>query len=377
MNFQVRLFLTAVAAAALALVIAGAVFTTSMRRQTDERIEQTLIAEARLAAELLSAASGGQAGALATAADIDREADRIGALVGARVTFIAADGRVFGDSSEPLDAVATMENHATRPEILEAARSGLGRARRYSETVRIDMLYVAVPVKHPVIAFARVALPLSDVRDQLRTVLTATLVALGFALAGSAAIAYLLTLGLGRRVQAIAAVAGRYRQGDLRPSGLDFGDDELGRVARTLDESVQSLADRIADLARDRGRTDAILTGMIEGVIVVDPQGRVQLVNDAARQMLKLDDSPMGRPYVETIRHPSIAELVAAALGGRASASVQLTPPRDATRTIMARAAPNAPHGAVLVLHDITDLKRADQIRRDFVANVPTSSGRR
>lgn len=366
MNFQVRLFLTAVASAVLALVIAGAIFVTSVRRQTDERIEQTLVAEARMAAELLGAASG----ALSTTADIDSEADRVGALVGARVTFIAADGRVLGDSSEPLDVVATMENHATRPEVVEAARSGLGRARRYSETVRIDMLYVAVPVDHPAIRFVRVALPLSDVRDQLRTVLTATFAALGFALAGSAAIAYVLTRRLGRRVRAIAKVAGRYHQGDLRPSGLDFGDDELGFVARTLDESVQGLAARIADLARDRGRTDAILTGMIEGVIVVDPQGRVQLVNEAARQMLKLGDSPMGRPYVETLRHPAIADLLAAALGGRASASVQLSPPRDAARTFMARAAPNAPHGAVLVLHDITDLKRADQIRRDFVANV-------
>jgi len=370
MNFQIRLFLTAVSAVALALLIAGVVFATSMRRQTDERIEQTLVAEARLAAELLGEAAGGQAGALAAAADIDREADRVGSLVGARVTFIAADGRVLGDSSEPLGALAAMDNHATRPEILEAGRSGLGRTRRYSDTVRMAMLYVAVPVKHPVIAFARVALPLTDVREQLRTVLTATLAALGFALAGSAAIAYLLTRRLGRRVRAIAAVAERYRQGDLTPSGLDFGDDELGRVARALDESVRSLAARIADLARDRGRTDAILAGMIEGVIVVDPQGRVQLVNEAARQMLRLDDWPMGRPYVEAIRHPAIADLVAAALSGRASESVQLSPPRDATRTIMARAAPNTPHGAVLVLHDITDLERAGQIRRDFVANV-------
>jgi two-component system phosphate regulon sensor histidine kinase PhoR len=94
------------------------------------------------------------------------------------------------------------------------------------------------------------------------------------------------------------------------------------------------------------------------------------LLNDAARQMLRIGDLAMGRHYVETIRHPAVSDLVGAALDGRASESVQLSPPRDATRTIMARAAPSAPHGAVLVLHDITELKRADQIRRDFVANV-------
>src|SRR6185436_9364540 len=125
--------------------------------------------------------------------------------------------------------------------------------------------------------------------------------------------------------------------------------------------------------AQDRARMKAILTGMIEGVIVVDPQGRLQLANEAAQQMLRLDDLALARHYLETIRHPAIADLIGAALAGETPASVQLSPPRDASRTIMARAAPMAAsgaHGAVLVLHDITELKRADQIRRDFVANV-------
>src|SRR5205823_8482103 len=112
---------------------------------------------------------------------------------------------------------------------------------------------------------------------------------------------------------------------------------------------------------------------MIEGVIVVDPQGRLQTANDAARHMLRLGDLAAGRHCVETIRHPAIAELVTAALAGRTAAPLELSPPRDSSRTITARASPAAPsgaHGAVLVLHDITDLRRADQIRRDFVANV-------
>jgi two-component system, OmpR family, phosphate regulon sensor histidine kinase PhoR len=368
-KFQTRLFLASVTTATLALAIAGTLFSLTMRREADARIEQTLVAEARLTATLLRDVHEA-VGATTTPPDLDREADRIGELINARVTFVAADGRVLGDSSEPPEALASMENHATRPEILEAGRSGLGHARRYSDTLHIEMLYVAVPVVHPSIAFARVALPLTDIRRQLGAIVRATLGALAFALLGSAGVAYLMTRRLGRRVGAIAAEAGRYRRGDLTPSALDFGDDELGVVARAMDQTVQDLASKINDLARDRGRTTAMLAGMIEGVIVVDPQGRVQLLNEAARQMLRMDDLALGRHYVETIRHPAISDLVGAALNGRASESVQLSPPRDATRTIMARAAPSAPHGAVLVLHDITDLKRADQIRRDFVANV-------
>src|SRR5712691_6075177 len=118
---------------------------------------------------------------------------------------------------------------------------------------------------------------------------------------------------------------------------------------------------------------EAILAGMSEGVIVVDPQGRLQLVNEAARQMLKLEKVAVGRPYVETIRLPAIAALVGGVLSGRTREALQLSPPRDPSRTIMASAAAaagTAAHGVILVLHDITELRRVDQIRRDFVANV-------
>jgi len=265
-----------------------------------------------------------------------------------------------------------MENHGSRPEVVEARANGLGRARRHSDTLNIDMLYVAVPVRHPAIAFVRVALPLTDIGQQLRPVLTVTLTALALAFVGAAAIAWLSSARIGQRVRGVADLAGRYRGGDLTPARMDFGDDELGAVARALDESVQEVGRRLAEQARDRGRMEAILAGMVEGVIVVDPQGRVQLANDAAQRMLKLDVA-LGRPYVETIRHPAIAELLAAALAGRTPDAVQFTPPRDSARAIIARAAPaatDAAHGVVVVMHDITDLKRADQIRRDFVANV-------
>jgi two-component system phosphate regulon sensor histidine kinase PhoR len=137
--------------------------------------------------------------------------------------------------------------------------------------------------------------------------------------------------------------------------------------------SAEAMTRRLEELARDEGRMEAILAGMIEGVIVVDPQGRLQLVNQAAQQMLKVDALAIGRHYVETIRHPAITDLLGAALNGRTPQSVQLSPPRDLSRTIMGTAAPalsGAAHGAVLVLHDITELRRVDQIRRDFVANV-------
>jgi two-component system phosphate regulon sensor histidine kinase PhoR len=373
LSFQTKFFLASLLVAALALAVAGVLVATSIRRQVNARIERTLVAEAQLASELLGrselAAPAGDMPAIA----LDQEADRIGALLGARVTFIAVDGRVVGDSSEPFDALATLENHATRPEVLQARASGTGLARRSSATLGIDMLYVAARVQHPRIAVVRVALPLTTVRQQLGSVLTATGTALALALIGAAAVAYVVADRIGRRVRTIADVAARYRAGDLTPPRVAYGDDELGTVARVLDESVHQLGSRLAELARDRGRMAAILTGMIEGVIVVDAQGRLELVNRAAADMLKLDEPSIGRHYIESIRHPGIADLVTAALAGHAPDYVELAPPRDPSRTVIARAAPTVTgqqHGIILVLHDITELKRADQIRRDFVANV-------
>jgi two-component system, OmpR family, phosphate regulon sensor histidine kinase PhoR len=370
-TFQTRFFLAALSAAVIALAVAGILFATTMRRQIDERIESTLVAYARLAADLL-----GRSATTAEPPDLrqlDAEADRMGELVGARVTLIAADGRVLGDSSETLEGVAAMENHGQRPEIVAARTTGLGRARRYSATLKMDMLYVAAPVVHPVIAFVRVALPLTDVRNQLQAVMSATFAALGLALVGGATIAWLLSARIGRRVRRIAAIARRYETGDLTPPGLGYGDDELGSVARALDASVQEIGRRLSEQARDRARMEAILGGMVEGVIVVDAHGRLQLVNAAARRMLRVDEPAIGRPYLETIRLPAIRGLVAATLAGRTPDATSFSPPLDDSRTIIARAAPTAAgaaFGAVLVLHDITDLRRADQVRRDFVANV-------
>jgi two-component system phosphate regulon sensor histidine kinase PhoR len=117
----------------------------------------------------------------------------------------------------------------------------------------------------------------------------------------------------------------------------------------------------------------AILSGMIEGVLVVNDHGRLQLANEAARRMLRIDEGAEGRHYPEIVRQPAVAQQIAAALAGKPTASVELTGLRDAEVTLIARTAPvDAPpgRGAVVVLHDITDLRRADRIRRDFVANV-------
>jgi two-component system phosphate regulon sensor histidine kinase PhoR len=185
-------------------------------------------------------------------------------------------------------------------------------------------------------------------------------------------LAWLASASIASRLTAIRAIADRYAAGDLSRSAYDYGADELGTVARALDGAVQQLGARVEDLSRDRARMEAILGGMVEGVIVVDRHGRMQMVNRAAQEMLRVDPSMSGHPYLEVIRHPDIATEITAALGGSEVGSQEFALSRDPARVFVARAAPvpGPSGGAVLVVHDITDLRRADRIRRDFVANV-------
>jgi two-component system phosphate regulon sensor histidine kinase PhoR len=128
---------------------------------------------------------------------------------------------------------------------------------------------------------------------------------------------------------------------------------------------------RATELAADRARMEAILAGMAEGVLVVNDHGRVQLVNAAARRMLRIEGPADGRHYLEIVRQPDIAAHVGAALRGRSGEALELS--LQPALTVVARSSPVAgggATGAVLVLHDITDLRRADRVRRDFVANV-------
>ncbi len=370
MTFRHKLFLTAFSAAVVTVALADTLVSWSIRRDMLDRIQASLVSEARLAAELMAHQTD------LTPDRVDQEADALGRILSSRVTLIAADGRVLGDSERSGAELAAMENHGTRPEVVESKRAGVGVSRRHSATLETDMMYVAVPVhgaaQNPV-AIVRLALPLSGVAEQLSVVRRLALIALAVGIGVAAALAWGVSTLVSRRVRNIATVARRYAAGDLTKSVSDYGSDEVGTVARVLDQSVQDLGRRLAELAHDRALIGAILAGMTEGVIVVDTRGRLQLVNDAARRMLNIGPRAEGRPYLEAVRHPGIAGQIATALGGTTPDAIEVTLPAEADRVLMSRgAAADAPDGriVVVVLHDVSDLKRADRVRRDFIANV-------
>jgi two-component system phosphate regulon sensor histidine kinase PhoR len=200
----------------------------------------------------------------------------------------------------------------------------------------------------------------------------AVLAALLAGIGAGAAVGAALGRAAARRLERLRAAADAYARGDYSQR-LRGGSQALDEVLRELDDAILALVGRLAALTRDRARMEAILTGMVEGVLVMDDQGVVQLANEAARRALRLRDDPMGRRYVELVRHPDIAAQISRALRGEPTDAQELTIAQDPAQTIMAQAtrvSGEGSHGVVLVLHDITGLRRADRIRRDFVANV-------
>ena len=369
MTFRTRSFVSALATAAVTLTVAMTMMSWSVRRSVGDRIERSLINEARLAAETLSHRQP------ATPTELDAEADALGRLVSARITFIAEDGTVIGDSQLTTEELKAAENHKDRPEVRQARREGLGVARRYSATLDIEMLYVAVSVRNgtaPMISEIRLALPLTDIRDELAALRRTALVAAAAGLGTALLLAWAASLFLSGRVRTIAEAAKRYADGDFSRPARDYGADEIGTVARVLDESIRDIGRRAEELATDRARMQAILGGMAEGVLVVNTQGHVQLANRAAQRMLRLQDESEGRHYLEIIRNPDIAAQISASLGGgEEGQSLELPLPHGVIVTVRsASVRADRATGAVVVLHDITELRRADRVRRDFVANV-------
>jgi len=367
-TFRTRTFSAVFTAAAIALAVSTLLVEQSLRRFYDNDVRNSLLSQARLAAHLFMTG----APALQDRSP-DRAADELSALLGVRVTLVDAGGRVIGDSEQDDEALRDLDNHADRAEFIEATAHGTGTAVRHSATTNIDTMYAAVRLEAGPVRFVRLAVPLTDIRERVASLRRLSLVGLGAGLFVALVATAVTSVLLNRRLQAVAETARRYQAGDFSRPARDHGRDELGMVANVLDATARELGARLVEVERERAHTDAILSGMVEGVLLVDADGRLVLTNPAAQRMLQITGPSTGLHYLEVVRQPDIVALMTAVLDGRPAAPVEIELARDPARRVRASVVPVEAArggGAVLVLYDITDLRHADQVRRDFVANV-------
>ena len=314
-------------------------------------------------AELLEAIGAVQDG-LAAGESADAAADRVGAERASRITIWDGTGRPVGDTAYDGAALGRVAGPSGE-DVDEARARGMGT----SLVTHGGVEHVRVTLRAPDGWLLRAARPTTSLSAARRT--TRELLIIGGIMAAGAAI--LLTLVLSRTmvrpVEELTRVANALSKGDLDARTRSQRTDELGRLGRSLDEMADQLKERIARLRAEEARLAAMLEGMVEGVFVTDATGRIVRTNRAFEELVAAPAS--GRTVVEAIRSAELHEAVARALGGEAATVDLEASTGDEVRTLAAQVAPLPEKGGVVgVLHDVTDLKRADRVRRDFVANA-------
>ena len=371
LSLRGRMVTTAVVATAVVLVVLLLWAGPTLERRARDDAFATLTAEARLMARVVEDAL-----ARGTPADaLDATVDAAAREVDARVTVIAPDGRVLADSAVSGAELSRVENHGGRPEVVGALAGQVARAERMSATVGQELLYAAVPihVEDRVAGVARLSRGIDRIEAQSRELWRTAALALLLALAATGLVSFVFSASLGRSLAEIMETARQYASGNLSARIRVRREDELGELARIINHSADQLQLRLGELARERGRTDAILSAMDDGVLAVDHRGTVILANLSLMRAMGLA-SPLGHHYLETIRQPEVGALVEDVLrrAERREADVELFH-LQTTFTITAVPFPGeegTPHGVVLTFSDSTERQRLERVRRDFVANA-------
>jgi len=296
---------------------------------------------------------------------------------GVRITVIARDGRVIGDSDQP---AKQMENHGTRPEVTAAFSAGTGSSVRYSTTVKHDLLYRAFrQTQGDEQRIVRVAVSLSEIQGITHSFGRALLAGMLLALVLGLGVAYYFSRRLSARVNRLVEFSRAVAQGDFSHRGLARrDDDELDILEQQLQEMSGKIKDQIEALVGEKEKVDSILRCMIEGLVVIDAKGRLLLMNDQARKMFQVaaDRDVANAMLAEISRHPELHRMVNELAGADFSTAhyseeialsegrwfrVNGAPLHDGRSQLL---------GFMLVFNDITEIKRLETVRSDFVANV-------
>jgi len=306
------------------------------------------------------------------AEQLDTMAKDAGQEIDARITIIDRDGWVLADSdSDP----AAMENHADRPEVIQGLSGTVGVSTRYSLTLGYHMMYVAAPIESGgmAIGVARLALPLSQVNAYTARVTYAAAIAAAIASAVAVALAILIARVTTSPVRKLTQMSTSMAAGELDQQIQVSSRDEVGELAHAFNQMSAKIREMVNLISGERDKMAAVLSNMADGALITDRQGRVTLANAAAQRMLRRSQQEMvGRSFIEVARDHELADVLGRCLesGDLQAGEAETEPDRRFLRMIATPIDGGGQAGALVILQDLTELRRLETVRRDFVSNI-------
>ena len=359
-----KLLISTLILIACPLLVLDSFLTSFVAKQEIQSAERRLTAEARIARGEVAAVDPARLEDWAKAASQQAET---------RVTIVDPRGIVLADSEHDPE---TMENHSNRPEILQAHRGQVGVAIRHSATLGRDLCYVAMTFAYRGADgfILRLAVPLQQLDDAVAAVRWWLVGSSLIAFAVAMCIAGAFTLRFTRRIRHLQSFAESLVENPAKQDVPPEPDDELGWLARSLNRMAGHLRDSLDRLKLEAASREAILSSMVEGVLAVDPQMRITFCNASFARAAGLPSPvPEHAPLLEVVRDAGLLDILSEAMASGKPLKRRLELLAANGRSFEVQVSPLASSsgpGALAVLHDITELERLEQVRKDFVANV-------
>lgn len=304
-----------------------------------------------------------------------RKAKELAALTDSRVTFISKDGSVIGDSeSDPLH----MDNHSNREEVVNALKKGYGHAIRYSATLKEDMLYVAAPVvsEGNYDGFIRLSLSLKSVNEGVQKGWTLMAGGLAILFVVAAIVSYRVAAGLTSPIEKITKVAGRISRLDYDARVDMQRKDEIGELAKAINGMADSLQNQLKTIRDNEDLLQSVLDNMTSGILLVAADGSIALINPAAEEMLNVRSGELqGRSFHELKQYYELTKLIKEGISEREVIHEERSVYRPEETIVHLDGVPTLGEdksfkGMLFLLQDVTAIRRLENMRSEFVANV-------
>ncbi len=360
-----------VALALISMLVSGVYLINVLDNYFMDSLRGKLLVEAKLVREMVIYEYDTQK----PSTTMDELAGKLGKVTSTRITVIDADGVVLGDSQEE---PSQMENHLERPEIQQAISDGVGIVERESTTLNTEMMYLALAVKKDggIKGFVRLALPITEITMTLSRLWIMLFTALLLAIVLAGVLGFKLAQRLTKPIQEMTVAAQKIAGGDFSLRTYTTSQDEIGVLGQALNQMAQQLKETIDEVTTGKSKLESVLANMVSGVIFLRQDGRVELINPAAGQILGINPILSGgRQQVEIIRNYQLSTLIATALKMGKAIKEELLILVPYEKNVQLNITPitgreDSNLGVVVVLHDITDFRKLERMRTDFVANV-------